>query len=103
MYMIGPQTTSDEQSASAQICTRTGYFHSFELNPPAIGLATLKIYDSENSTLAGKKILAEGICAAGQNSIFLSYMTPRVALRGIYASLTTTVGTTTYVAGYSLG
>lgn len=101
--MIGPQTTSDEKTTSAQICVRTGYFHSFELNPPSIGLATLKIYDSEDSSLSGKKILAQGICAAGQNSIFLSYMVPRVALRGIYASLTVTTGTTAFVVGYSLG
>ena len=97
---IGPQTTSDQQSASAQIASRPGFFHGFELTPPNVGLATLKIYDSENSSISGKKILAEATVAAGQNSIFLTYVVPRVANRGIYVTLT---GTTTYVVGYSLG
>ncbi len=98
--MIGPATPSDELSASSNVTTRSSFLHGFEINPPAIGVATLKIYDSENSTLTNKKLMATATVAAGQNSIYLSFIMPRVANRGIRAVIT---GTTTFVVGYSLG
>lgn len=98
--MIGPATTSDEQSASANITVRSSFLHGFEVNPPDTGIATIKIYDSENSTLTAKKIMATATVAAGQNSIYVTFPAPRVANRGIRAVLT---GTTTYTVGYSLG
>lgn len=98
--MIGPASTSDEKSSSAQIASISGFLHGFELNPPAVGLATLKIYDSENSTVSGKQILCTATVAAGQNSIYVELPSPRVANKGLYATLT---GTTTYVVGFSLG
>lgn len=97
-YVYGPVTTSDEQSASATIYAAPSHFHSFEILPPSTGYATLKIYDSENSSLTGKKILAEASVSFGMNSIYLALPIPRVCNRGIRAELT---GTTTYTVGFS--
>lgn len=100
--MIGPATSSDEKTASSAITTRPSFLHGFEVLPPPFGSATLKVYDSENSTVAGKKLLASAVVRAGQNSVYLSLLTPRVANRGIYAVLTSTAATS-FVVAYSLG
>lgn len=98
-YVFGPVTSSDEQSASATIAVIPSFLHSFELNPPTTGLATLKIYDSENATLTGKKMLLTTTIAAGTDAIHLALPSPRVANRGLRVELT---GTTTYIVGFSL-
>lgn len=102
--MIGPATTSDEQSATASITVRSSFLHGLDLNPPTVGFATLKIYDSEDSVVTGRKLIAEAVCAAGQNSVYISFNAPRVANRGIRAVLTQTTGTTAvYNVAFSLG
>lgn len=97
-YVYGPVTTSDEQASSATIYAAQSHFHGFELLPPTSGYATLKIYDSSNSTLTSKKIIAEASVSAGMNSIYLALPAPRVCNQGIRAELT---GTTTYTVGFS--
>lgn len=99
-YVYGPVTTSDEKSASATIYAAQSHFHGFEILPPASGYAILKIYDSADSTLTGKKIVAEAQIAAGMNSIFLALVSPRVCNQGVRAELTGT-GSTTYTVGFS--
>lgn len=97
-YVYGAVTTSDEQSASATIYAAQSHFHSLELLPPTSGYATLKVYDSENDTLTGKRMIAEATVSAGMNSIYLALPAPRVCNRGVRAELT---GTTTYIIGFS--
>lgn len=101
MLGIGPATSSGEKSASTVIYTRPCYLHGFEVVPPNIGYSVLKVYDSSNTSTAGKTIIAEATVAAGQNSIYLSFMTPRVANNGVYAELTNTSGSTTFVLAFS--
>ncbi|GAC1501941.1 MAG: hypothetical protein NVS1B10_06440 [Candidatus Saccharimonadales bacterium] len=91
-------TSSGELSASSQITTTGGYLHGFELNPPASGQATLKIYDS--NAAGTTKLISTATTAAGLASVYVEFPAPRTANSGIYAVLT---GTTTYAIGYSLG
>lgn len=91
-------TSSGEKSASAQIIVIGGYLHGFELNPPATGTATLKIYDSSSSGTTF--LIATAATAAGLASIYVEFPAPRTANSGIYAVLT---GVTTYSIGFSLG
>lgn len=95
-YVYGPATSSGEKSISAAITSRPSMIHGFDILPPSIGLATLKIYDG---TSASGTIIAEITVAAGQNAISMSYVIPRLCNTALYASLS---GTTTYVIGYSL-
>lgn len=91
-------SSSGEKSATAQIVIIGSYLCGFELNPPASGLATLKIYDSN---AAGTSfLLATATTAAGLASIYVEFPNPRTANSGIYAVLS---GTTTYSVGFSLG
>jgi hypothetical protein len=98
-WAAAPQTSSDELSASAQISSMRSFLYGVELNPPSTGLATLKLYDSENSTITGKKLILSCVVAAGQSTLFITFPSGRSANRGIYAALT---GTTTYIIGYNL-
>lgn len=95
--MPGLVTSSGEKTASAQIYAAPSYLHNFEVNPPAIGLATVKIYDGTDST---GTMIASITVAAGQNSVVVDYKTARIANRGIYAALS---GTTSYIVGFSPG
>lgn len=91
-------SSSGEKSATTQITVIGSNLCGFELNPPSVGLATLKIYDS---SIAGTTLLlATATAAAGLNSIYVEFPYPRTANQGIYAVLT---GTTTYSVGFSLG
>lgn len=101
MILIGPATSSGEKTDDAVICARPGYLHGFELLPPSAGTVTLKIYDSENSTVSGKTVLAQAKVAAGQNSVYCAFLVPRVANRGIFAEVDVT--TSSYTVAYSLG
>lgn len=91
-------TSSGEQSATAQITTVGGHLHGFELNPPASGAATLKIYDSKSAGTS--LLLSTATTASGLPSIYVEFPSPRTANSGIYAVLS---GTTTYSIGYSIG
>lgn len=97
-FLRWASTSSGELSATQQVTTIGGHLHGFELNPPATGLATLKIYDSK---AAGTSLLlSTATTAAGLPSIYVEFPSPRTANSGIYAVLT---GTTTYSVGFSLG
>lgn len=98
-YIRPTATSSGEKSATAQIISLGGYLHGFELNPPATGLSTLKIYDSNNGST--DKLITTATCAAGLNSIYVEFPTLRTTNLGIYAVLTGAA--TTYVIGFSLG
>lgn len=100
MNLIGPVTSSGAKTASAQIATMPGFFHSVIINPPSSGLLTVEIWDSEDSSTAGKLSLGRFTCAAGQNNLHFVSVIPMVANRGIYAQLIT--GTGTFVVGYSI-
>lgn len=91
-------TSSGQLSATSQVTTIGAYLCGFELNPPATGLATLKIYDS--NAAGTTKLLSTATTAAGLASIYCEFPAPRTANSGIYAVLT---GTTTYAVGFSLG
>ncbi len=91
-------SSSGELSGTSQITSTGGYLHGFELNPPTVGLATLKIYDS--NAAGTTKLIATASTAAGLSSIYCEFPSPRTANSGIYAVLT---GTTTYNIGFSLG
>lgn len=69
-----------------------------DLQPPASGQAILKIYDSENSTLTGKLVLAELYCDAGLSGLNHEFFAPVAVNRGIYAELT---GTASYTVRYT--
>lgn len=86
--------SSGELSASAQVFVGRCYVTGAQLMPPSAGTATLKIYDSENSTTTGKVVLAEIACqTAGINGSYESG--PIIAQRGIYCVLTGTASTYT--------
>lgn len=91
-------SSSGEKSATAQITATGSYLHGLELNPPASGLATLKIYDSNSAGTAS--LVATATTAAGLSSIYIEFPNPRSCNKGIYTVLT---GTTTYNIGFSLG
>jgi len=93
--VIGPATTSGEQSATAQIWAQPGFLHGIEINPPQSGLVTLKVYDGASTS---GKLLSTLTVAAGENSISVQFNSPRVVNSGIHAALS---GTTTYVIAYS--
>lgn len=98
-WAAAPQTSSGEQTGNAQISSNRAHLLGIELNPPATGLATLKIYDSENSTTSGKALVLSLTVAAGQSTLFITFPSGRSANRGLYAVLT---GTTSYLVGYNL-
>lgn len=100
MYVFGPSTSSGEKTASAQVTDQPAFFFSLELIPPTSGLATVKVYDSEDSSVSGKLVLLTAVCAAGQNTLYISRNTPMAVNRGIYVSYSGT--NSAYVVGYSL-
>lgn len=91
-------SSSGEKSATAQITSTGGFLHGVELNPPASGLATLKIYDS--NAAGTNSLITTATTAAGLSSIYIEFPNPRACNSGVYAVLS---GTTTYVIGFSLG
>ena len=98
--MSCPTTSSGEKSADAQISTQPGRLQGIDINPPAANSSTLKIYDSNNSTLSGKLLLRTITIPAGVASINLSDL-DIVVNQGIYADLGGDA--TTYIVHYSLG
>lgn len=93
--IIEPCITSGEKSASAVICAAPALLVAIDLLPPSEGSATLKIYD--NASAASGTIIFEATVASGGSSITTNLTMPRLAIKGLYASLT---GTTTYIVGF---
>lgn len=101
MFGPGPATASGEKTASAVVYASPCYLHGFEVNPPNIGTSTLKIWDSATATTSGKSVISEAQVASGQNSIYLSFVTPRPCNQGLYAELTNSNGSTAFVVAFS--
>lgn len=100
MNLIGPVTSSGLKTASAQITNMSGFLHSIIINPPNTGIATIELFNSEDSNTAGKLSLGRFSCAAGQNSLYFAALVPMAAERGIYASVLS--GSAAFVVGYSI-
>lgn len=86
-------TSSGNKTADAQICStgRECFLHTVFLDPPSSGTATLTIYDSENSTVSGKNILAYvEVASTATGSEVYHLTTPVNANKGIYAVFTGT-------------
>lgn len=101
---VNYSTSSGQKTATAQIWTSTGSLSGVDLTPPASGQASLLIYDSENSNLTNKVILAELLVDAGTVGINHEFYAPVGVNRGIYCVLTQTMGTDCrYYVRYSAG
>lgn len=98
-----PVNSSGVKSATTQICTMRGFLGGLDMISPDTGTATLTLYDSENTDTINKLILAEMEVDAGMPSCNHEYTNMVVANRGIYAVLTDTSGTATFVVRYALG
>lgn len=97
-----PVDSSDSQSASKQITAMPSMVAGIDMISPSSGTALLTIYDSENASLSGKKILAEMEVDAGMPSCNHEYTNMVLANRGIYASLTDTSGSASFIIRYAL-
>lgn len=82
MYNIADSSgrISDDQ----QIATRPCMLHGIIVDPPSTGTVSLTVYDSENSSVSGKKVLVYFEQLAGINSVPVNHPAPLVANRGIY-------------------
>lgn len=89
-------TSSGSKTADAQICStgRECFLHTIFLDPPSAGTATLTIYDSENSTVSGKNVLAyvESFSTDDSSQVY-HLTTPVNTNKGIYAVFTGTGAT----------
>lgn len=96
-------TSSGVKSASAQISVMPGAFAGIDATPPNAGYTNIVVYDSENSSVSGKLVLAEIHLDAGHISVNHEYMLPVAVNRGIYCVMTSTGTGSTYVARYLAG
>ena len=91
---------------SAQISINPGSLSGVDVTPPSEGCSVVKIYDSEDSSLSGKLVLAEFHVDAGHISLNHEYFSAVAVNRGIYAEVTNvSVGASTpsYVVRYGIG
>ena len=101
MASINYTTSSDKKTASAQIMALPGALCGIDVQAPSSGQTTLYVYDSENSSLSGKKIIAEVIVDAGFGGMQHEYFMPAVVNRGIYVDM---VGTdASYIVRFIAG
>lgn len=97
-----PVTSSGSKTTSVQITTRTSLLGGMDMISPATGTATLVIYDSNNSTTAGKLILAEFEIDAGMPSCNHEYTNFVTANNGLYAQLTDGSGTASFIVRFAV-
>ena len=95
-------TSSGRKTTSTQITTQPGYLCGIDANPPDSQIATLTIYDSENSDTTNKLVLAEVYLDAGFMSVSHEFPNPIHANRGIYAELTSSGSNANFIIRYSL-
>lgn len=101
---INYSTSSGQKTASAQIWSGPGSLSGVDLTPPMSGQASLLIYDSGNSDITNKVILAELLVDAGTVGINHEFYAPVGVNQGIYCVLTQTVGTDCrYYIRYAVG
>lgn len=95
-------TTSDLQSADAQITVMPGLLHGVALLGDGTNACNVKVYDSENNTTSGKKLLATvSLPASSITDETLIFNFGVVVNRGIYCDVSGT-GASYYVY-YTLG
>lgn len=102
MSFVYPTNSSGVKSASSQVSTRQSFMAGIDMISPETGTATLTVWDSENSTTAGKLVLAQMEVDAGMPSCNHEYGNPINANRGIYVTLTDVSGTASYIIRYAL-
>ena len=83
-------TSSGRKTASAQISSLPGALCGIDVQAPASGQVTILIYDSENSDLTNKIIVAEAYMDAGLAGTSHEYFSPIVVNKGIYAVMSGT-------------
>ena len=94
-------TSSGIKTASAQIMNGAGCLMGIDVQSPASGITLLTIYDSADSDITNKLVLAEVEMDAGFMSLTHEYMAPVVANNGIYVIMTGP--SLRYIVRYSLG
>lgn len=98
---FGRSTSSGEKSGSAQITTTESFLMGVDVQPPSVGQSVLKIYDSKNSDVVGKLVLAEIYLDAGLQGLNHVWVLPITANQGIYVSASGTA--VNYIVQYMLG
>lgn len=84
-----PAMSSDLQTASAQVTASMAVLHVVTLNPGSAA-STLIVYDSEDSSTSGKRVLAKLVAAANTASVTETLAHGTEALRGIYCAVSGT-------------
>lgn len=80
-------TGSGQQTGNAQISIQRGALLGIDVIPPSSGFATVLVYDSEDSNVAGKRIISEVVVDAGYISMNHEYFVPQGVNRGIYCTI----------------
>lgn len=86
MY-INYSTPSGLKTASAQITTFPGSLSGIDVQCPDTGSVLLTAYDSADSNVSGKLVLAIVQADAGQIGINHEFFIPVVVNRGIYVAV----------------
>lgn len=94
--------SSGSKTADAAITTQPSILCGIDMITPTTGTATLVIYDSANSSVSGKLILAEMEVDAGMPSCNHEYMAAVVAQNGLYAVLTDASVSASYIIRFAL-
>jgi hypothetical protein len=95
--------SSGQKLTDAQIMAGEGCLVGVDVTPPSSGYSIVTIYDSANSTTAGKKIVTELYCDAGSVGINHEYLLPVACQYGIYCTLSGTGTDAHYYVRYRLG
>ncbi len=98
-----PVNSSGVKTASAQISTQRGFLAGIDMISPSSGTATLTVYDSADSNVSGKLVLAEMEVDAGMPSCNHEYLNPVSVNKGIYAVLVDSTGSANYIIRYAMG
>lgn len=94
-------TSSGKKSAAAQIASGPCHFLGVDVMPPSTGQAVLVVYDSVDSNVSGKLVIAEAHVDAGMPTLNHEYNRPVIANYGIYCTFTGTGAE--YIIRFGLG
>ncbi len=101
MY-INYSTSSGLKTGPAQISTMAGSLMGVDVQCPSTGYNLITIYDSEDSSIAGKTVIAMVEADAGMVGINHEFFAPAAVNRGIYVSISGTGTDYSYIVRYSL-
>lgn len=101
MY-INYSTSSGLKTSSAQISSMSGSLMGVDVQSPTSGSNLLTIYDSENSSTSGKKVLVIIEADAGMVGINHEFFAPVAVNRGIYVAVSGTGTDYSYIVRYAL-